>query len=150
MPVRIVKKEDVRKAYPPHGLPTKSNQTPDDFLFQVKGFSPSQSCAGLPILGEHGQPGKSFAEGAPNAKKHQKALQTPGGQRERPQQGWQLAPSAGLQLAFKGLKRLTKLRSELDGLAIHPFPNEATGEEGGCERGERLGLQPTRQGGDPP
>lgn len=69
MPVRIVKKEDVRKAYPPHGLPTKSNQTPDDFLFQVGGFSSSQSCAGLPILGEHGQPGKSFAEGAPNAKK---------------------------------------------------------------------------------
>ncbi|CAJ1443407.1 unnamed protein product [Effrenium voratum] len=41
MPVRIVKKDDLRKVYPPNGIPTAKNQTPDDFLFQACQYSVS-------------------------------------------------------------------------------------------------------------
>mgnify|MGYP002803631440 FL=1 len=43
MPVRIVKKDDLRKVYPPNGLPTAQNQTPDDFLFQACQYSVSMA-----------------------------------------------------------------------------------------------------------
>ncbi|CAK9066151.1 Ankyrin repeat domain-containing protein 53 [Durusdinium trenchii] len=43
MPVRIVQKDDLRKAYPPNGIPTAKNQTPDDFLFQACQYSVSMA-----------------------------------------------------------------------------------------------------------
>eukprot|EP00440_Ansanella_granifera_P054885 gb/GFBE01059498.1/.p1 GENE.gb/GFBE01059498.1/~~gb/GFBE01059498.1/.p1 ORF type:complete len:192 (+),score=73.14 gb/GFBE01059498.1/:1-576(+) len=43
MPVKIVKKDDLKQMYPPNGIPTAKNQTPDDFLFQACQFSASMA-----------------------------------------------------------------------------------------------------------
>ncbi|CAE6969824.1 Ankrd53, partial [Symbiodinium sp. KB8] len=41
MPVKIVKQDDLRRQYPPNGIPTAKNQTADDFLFQACQYSVS-------------------------------------------------------------------------------------------------------------
>lgn len=43
MPVKIVKKDDLKQMYPPNGIPTAKNQTADDFLFQACQFSASMA-----------------------------------------------------------------------------------------------------------
>mmetsp|Transcript_106904 Transcript_106904/g.190009 ORF Transcript_106904/g.190009 Transcript_106904/m.190009 type:complete len:221 (-) Transcript_106904:64-726(-) len=41
MPVKIVRKDDLKQMYPPNGIPTAQNQTADDFLFQACQYSAS-------------------------------------------------------------------------------------------------------------
>eukprot|EP00442_Polarella_glacialis_P030432 CAMPEP_0115139702 /NCGR_PEP_ID=MMETSP0227-20121206/58447_1 /TAXON_ID=89957 /ORGANISM="Polarella glacialis, Strain CCMP 1383" /LENGTH=221 /DNA_ID=CAMNT_0002547619 /DNA_START=80 /DNA_END=745 /DNA_ORIENTATION=- len=43
MPVKIVRKEDLKQLYPPNGVPGAKNQKPDDFLFQACQFSTSSA-----------------------------------------------------------------------------------------------------------
>ncbi|CAE7703617.1 Comt, partial [Symbiodinium pilosum] len=43
MPVRIVKQDDLKRLYPPNGIPTAKNQTADDFLFQACQYSVSMA-----------------------------------------------------------------------------------------------------------
>eukprot|EP00933_Yihiella_yeosuensis_P038318 TRINITY_DN32261_c0_g1_i1.p1 TRINITY_DN32261_c0_g1~~TRINITY_DN32261_c0_g1_i1.p1 ORF type:complete len:224 (+),score=57.06 TRINITY_DN32261_c0_g1_i1:126-797(+) len=46
MPVKIVRQEDLKRLYPPNGIPTAKNQKPDDFLFQACKFSTSMASLG--------------------------------------------------------------------------------------------------------